>query len=113
MTRLRDERIPLTVCPLSNVKLRVFDRLRDHNLSAMLDAGLVATVNSDDPAYFGGYAGDNFAAVAAALDLPASALVSLARNSFEASFIDESTRTSYIARVDASARSLRAPATEV
>ena len=68
VARLRDERIPLTVCPLSNVKLRVFDTLRDHNLGAMLDAGLVATVNSDDPAYFGGYAGDNFAAVAQALE---------------------------------------------
>ena len=88
VARLRDERIPLTVCPLSNVKLRVFDTLRDHNLGAMLDAGLVATVNSDDPAYFGGYAGDNFAAVAQALELPPSALVTLARNSFEASFID-------------------------
>jgi adenosine deaminase len=95
--------MPLTVCPLSNVKLRVFDTLRDHSLGAMLDAGLVATVNSDDPAYFGGYAGDNFAAVAEALDLPPSALVTLARNSFEASFIDAPTRESYLARVDAAA----------
>jgi adenosine deaminase len=99
--RLREERIPLTVCPFSNVKLRVFDTLRDHTLGAMLDAGLVATVNSDDPAYFGGYAGDNLAAIAAALDLPAGALVTLARNSFEASFIDDATRASYLARVDA------------
>ena len=104
VARLRDERIPLTVCPLSNVKLRVFDALRDHNLGTMLDAGLVATVNSDDPAYFGGYAGDNFAAVADALALPPNALVTLARNSFEASFIDERTRASYLARLDVAAR---------
>ncbi|MBV8298119.1 MAG: adenosine deaminase [Candidatus Eremiobacteraeota bacterium] len=100
VARLRDERIPLTVCPLSNVKLRVFDTLRDHNLGAMLEAGLVATVNSDDPAYFGGYAGDNYAAVAEALELPPNALTTLARNSFEASFIDARTRASYLARVD-------------
>ena len=117
VARLRDERIPLTVCPLSNVKLRVFDTLREHNLGAMLDAGLVATVNSDDPAYFGGYAGDNFAAVAQALDLPPSALVTLARNSFEASFIDERTRNAYLARLDTTvgssrpAESQRAPST--
>ena len=104
VARLRDERIPLTVCPLSNVKLRVFDTLRDHSLGAMLDAGLVATVNSDDPAYFGGYVGDNFAAVAAALDLSQNALVALARNSFEASFVDARTRNAYLARVDAVAR---------
>ncbi|HEY4441105.1 MAG TPA: adenosine deaminase, partial [Candidatus Elarobacter sp.] len=70
VARLRDERIPLTVCPLSNVKLRVVDTLRHHPLGAMLDERLVATVNSDDPAYFGGYAGDNLAAVADALALP-------------------------------------------
>jgi adenosine deaminase len=110
VVRLRDERIPLTVCPLSNVKLRVFDTLRDHTLPAMLDAGLVATVNSDDPAYFGGYAGDNFAAVADALALPPAALVTLARNSFEASFIDTASRNAYLHRVDAAARTVHAPA---
>jgi adenosine deaminase len=103
VARLRDERIPLTVCPLSNVKLRVFDSLREHNLGKMLDAGLVATVNSDDPAYFGGYAGDNYAAVADALELSPNALVTLARNSFEASFVDARTRSQYLARVDAAA----------
>ncbi|MBV8367953.1 MAG: adenosine deaminase [Candidatus Eremiobacteraeota bacterium] len=101
VARLRDERIPLTVCPLSNVKLRVFDTLRDHNLGKMLEAGLVATVNSDDPAYFGGYVGDNYAAVAEALELSPTALTTVARNSFEASFIDERTRTEYVARLDA------------
>jgi adenosine deaminase len=103
IARLREERMPLTVCPLSNVKLRVFDTLRDHSLPRMLDEDLVATINSDDPAYFGGYVGDNFAAVAEALALPPSALVRLARNSFEASFIDESTRRAYLARLDAAA----------
>jgi adenosine deaminase len=103
IARLREERMPLTVCPLSNVKLRVFDTLRDHSLPRMLDEDLVATINSDDPAYFGGYVGDNFAAVAEALALPPSALVRLARNSFEASFIDESTRSAYLARLDAAA----------
>ncbi len=92
--------MPLTVCPLSNVKLRVFDRLADHNLGRMLDAGLVATVNSDDPAYFGGYVGENFAAVGEALGLDDAALVTLARNSFEASFITPAERTAYLARLD-------------
>jgi adenosine deaminase len=101
VARLRDERIPLTVCPFSNVKLRVVEQLRDHPLATMLDAGLVATVNSDDPAYFGGYVGDNLAAVAEALALPPSALITLARNSFEASFIDGGVRDGYLARLDA------------
>ncbi len=100
VARLRDERVPLTVCPLSNVKLRVVDTLRDHPLGRMLDAGLVATVNSDDPAYFGGYAGDNFREVAAALSLADDALVTLARNSFEAAFLDEKTREAYLARLE-------------
>jgi adenosine deaminase len=100
VARLRNERIPLTVCPLSNVKLRVFDDLRRHTLGKMLDEGLVATVNSDDPAYFGGYVGDNFAAVADALALAPSDLVTLARNSFEASFVDAATRERYLALLD-------------
>jgi adenosine deaminase len=111
VARLRDERIPLTVCPLSNVKLRVVDTLRDHPLGHMLDERLVATVNSDDPAYFGGYAGDNFAAVAGALDLPPNALVTLARNSFEAAFVDERTRAAYLARLDVAAAAQTAAAT--
>jgi adenosine deaminase len=98
--RLRDERIPLTVCPLSNVKLRVVDTLRDHPLARMLAAGLHATVNSDDPAYFGGYVGDNFAAVTEALALDRDALLTLVRNSFTASFIDAGTRDAYLGRVD-------------
>jgi adenosine deaminase len=101
VARLRDERIPLTVCPLSNVKLRVVDRLEAHPLRRMLDAGLLATVNSDDPAYFGGYVGENYEAVGAALELDQDALVTLARNSFEASFLSAPERAAYLARVDA------------
>jgi len=101
VARLRAERMPLTVCPLSNVKLRVFETLREHTLPRMLAEDLVATINSDDPGYFGGYVGDNFAAVAGALDLSPGDLVTLARNSFEASFIDEATRGAYLLRLDA------------
>ncbi|MEU9267974.1 adenosine deaminase [Streptomyces sp. NPDC048251] len=101
--RLVRERIPLTLCPLSNVRLRTVDVLADHPLPAMLDAGLLCTVNSDDPAYFGGYAGDNFDAVGAALGLGEERLRELARNSFVASFLedDEERRARYLAEVDA------------
>ncbi len=98
--RLRERRIPLTVCPLSNVKLRVFDRLEDHNLKALLDAGLAATVNSDDPAYFGGYIEENYVAVQRALGLERHHLYRLARNSFEASFIAEEKKEEFIADLD-------------
>ncbi|MBE7939564.1 MULTISPECIES: adenosine deaminase [Ramlibacter] len=88
MARLAKDRIPLTVCPLSNLKLCVFPRLADHNLGALLDAGLVATVNSDDPAYFGGYMNDNFLQTFQAVNLHAAQAWQLAANSFEASFVD-------------------------
>jgi adenosine deaminase len=107
VARLRDERVPLTVCPFSNVRLHVVERLEDHPLRAMLDAGLVATVNSDDPAYFGGYVDDNFVGTAASLGLHGDDLVLLARNSFEASFIDGETRTAYLARLAEVAASAR------
>ncbi|MGA6159634.1 adenosine deaminase [Stenotrophomonas sp. NPDC087984] len=100
VARLVAERTPLTVCPLSNVRLRVVDRLADHPLPAMLDAGLLVTVNSDDPAYFGGYVGDNYTAVRDALGLDETALRTLARNSFEAAFLDEETRAAYLKEVD-------------
>jgi adenosine deaminase len=101
--RLVRERIPLTLCPLSNVRLRAVDALADHPLPAMLDAGLVCTVNSDDPAYFGGYAGDNFDAVRTTLGLSEERLRELARNSFVASFLedDEERRARCLAEVDA------------
>ena len=84
--RLVRERIPLTVCPLSNIKLRVFDRMEDHPLRKMLTLGLNVTINSDDPAYFGGYVNENFVAAAEALRLTEEEVETLARNSFEASF---------------------------
>jgi adenosine deaminase len=86
--RLREEQIPLTVCPLSNVKLRVFDTIRDHNLKRMLDLGLCVTVNSDDPAYFGGYIGENFRAVQEGLGVTRDDIHRLAKNSFQASLLD-------------------------
>ncbi|QOV38404.1 adenosine deaminase [Streptomyces ferrugineus] len=100
--RLVRERVPLTLCPLSNVRLRTVDTLAGHPLPAMLDAGLMCTVNSDDPAYFGGYAGDNFDAVREALGLTDERLRELARNSFLASFLedDEELRARYLAEVE-------------
>lgn len=99
--RLAREHIALTVCPLSNIKLRVFDRMRDHNLNALLDAGLVVTINSDDPAYFGGYINDNFLAAFEALPLGLSHAHRLARNSFTASFLDPEARRGYLDELDA------------
>jgi adenosine deaminase len=86
--RLREEQIPLTVCPLSNVKLRVFDSIQDHNLKRMLDLGLRVTVNSDDPAYFGGYVDENFYAAQEGLHLSREDVYQLTKNSFRASFLD-------------------------
>lgn len=101
MQRLVQGRIPLTVCPLSNLKLRVVDNLGQHHLQRLLDAGIVATVNSDDPAYFGGYLNQNFSQTFAALPMTAAHAYALARNSFDASFIDEHARRAHLARLDA------------
>ena len=101
MQRLAADRIALTVCPLSNLKLCVFPDLASHNLKYLLDAGLAATVNSDDPAYFGGYMNDNFTQTFAATGLQAAHAYTLARNSFEASFIDVSAKRRYINQLDA------------
>ncbi len=87
--RLAREQIPLTMCPLSNVKLRVFERLEDHNLKRLLDLGVQVTINSDDPAYFGGYVLDNYVAAAEALNLSREDLIALARNSIEAAFLPD------------------------
>jgi adenosine deaminase len=100
MRRLAAERIPLTVCPLSNQRLCVFPDLSRHNLGALLDAGLVATVNSDDPAYFGGYVNENFTQTFAATGLGIGQAYQLARNSFEASFVDEPERRRFIEQLD-------------
>ncbi len=100
--RLAAMRMPLTVCPLSNVKLRVFPTLAQHNLPALLQAGLCATINSDDPAYFGGYLNQNFVDTFAALPgLSARDAYTLARNSFEASFASAADKTRWITELDA------------
>jgi adenosine deaminase len=101
MARLARDRIPLTVCPLSNLKLCVFPKLADHNIGHLLDSGLIATLNSDDPAYFGGYLNDNFIQTFEATGLTAAHAYQLSRNSFEASFIHESTKRRYTDLLDA------------
>ena len=101
MARLAKDRIPLTVCPLSNLKLRVFPTLAAHNLGRLLEAGIVATVNSDDPAYFGGYINQNFTQTFAALGLTAQQAYQLAHHSFSASFIDDALKRQYVDRLSA------------
>jgi adenine deaminase len=102
MARLARERMPLTVCPLSNVKLCVFPTLAEHNLPTLLAAGLAATVNSDDPAYFGGYLNQNLVETFAALPaLGAREAYTLARNSFEASFAPADHKARWIGELDA------------
>ena len=101
MARLALERIPLTVCPLSNLKLRVFPTLQQHSVRQMLEAGIVATLNSDDPAYFGGYVNENFTQTFKALGLTAQHAWQLASNSFEASFIDDARKRHYLERLQA------------
>ena len=96
-------RMPLTVCPLSNVRLQVVDDIAAHPLRRMLNRGLFVTVNSDDPAYFGGYVNDNYVAVAEALGLGRDDLVRLARNSFEASWLDGPAKAARLAELDAAA----------
>ena len=100
MQRLAKDRIALTVCPLSNLKLCVFPDLASHNLRQLLDAGLAATVNSDDPAYFGGYMNENFTQTFAATGLTSQHAYMLARNSFEASFIDAAAKLRHIDRLN-------------
>jgi adenine deaminase len=104
VARLARERVPLTVCPLSNLRLKVVDDLRRHPLRRMMDKDLRVTVNSDDPAYFGGYVNANFSAVAAALDLSEAEIVALARNSFTAAMMDEEERARALARFEAAVR---------
>ncbi|WP_332878310.1 adenosine deaminase [Massilia sp. S19_KUP03_FR1] len=101
VARLVREQMALTVCPLSNIKLRVFGDMAGHNLLELLDARLVATVNSDDPAYFGGYINDNFIAAFEALPLTRAHARTLARNSFNASFVDDERKRVWLDEVDA------------
>ena len=97
---LVDRQVPLTVCPCSNVRLGGFARLEDHNLPAMIEAGLNVSINSDDPAYFGGYVGDNYAATQAALELPVAQMVAIARNSLEAAFVTPAEKQELLADLD-------------
>jgi adenosine deaminase len=99
--RLVREQVPLTVCPLSNIKLRVFPSMDQHNLKQLLDLGLRVTINSDDPAYFGGYIGQNYLETAQALHLSNGELATLARNSLLASFVSEAERAPWLAQLDA------------
>lgn len=99
--RLADEGMTLTVCPLSNHKLCVVGDMANHPIDRMLGEGLRATINSDDPAYFGGYVADNYRAVAAARGLAKAELATLARNSFTGSFLDDDAKAAHLARLDA------------
>ena len=97
---LTDKQIPLTVCPLSNVELNVFDSMTKHNLKELLNQGICVTVNSDDPAYFGGYIAENYQAAQSALDLTEKELYQIAKNSFQASFLPPETKFKLIAELD-------------
>ena len=99
LARIIKEEIPLTVCPLSNLKLCVFKKLTDHNLKKMLKLGVRVTINSDDPAYFGGYLNQNFIETAKALDLNSDEIKTIAINSFLASFMDENQKTKWISHI--------------
>ena len=97
---LTDKQIPLTVCPLSNVELNVFDSMAEHNLKELLKRGICVTVNSDDPAYFGGYVAENYQAARSALDLTNKELYQIAKNSFQASFLSPETKFKLIAELE-------------
>lgn len=98
--RLKKERMPLTVCPLSNVKLCVYDEMQQHNIKKLLEQGLCVMVNSDDPAYFGGYVTENYLAVQEALNLSVEQMIQLAKNSFEASFLLDDEKQRYYNELD-------------
>ncbi|MGP5491553.1 adenosine deaminase [Psychrobacter celer] len=100
MQRLKAEQMPLTVCPNSNIELKVFDSYQEHNIKTLLDYGLNVSVNSDDPAYFKGYINQNFINLVENLPLTEDDIVTLVKNSFRASFIDDDLKRAYLARVD-------------
>lgn len=100
MERLREEKIALTVCPLSNVRLRVFDAMEQHNLKQLLDLDLRVTINSDDPSYFGGYMNANFLAAQRALGLEREDIYHLVRNSFQVAFAVEERKEALIQELD-------------
>jgi adenosine deaminase len=103
---LVQHQVPLTVCPFSNVKLCVVDTLADHPLRALLARGLLASVHSDDPAYFGGYIGDNYAGVADQLALDVGTVARIARNGFAAAFLEEAARRDHLETIDAALQRL-------
>lgn len=100
MAHLREHQVPLTVCPLSNVRLRVIDKMQDHNILRMLDDGVLVTANSDDPTYFGGFLNENYAAMSKDLAMTEDQAVALARNSFKASFLDPAQKQAFENRLD-------------
>jgi len=100
LKRLRDDKVPLTVCPLSNVRLCVFDQIADHNILELLDQGIRVTVNSDDPAYFGGYINENFLVLKNELGMTKEQAAQLARNSFTASFLPHEKSSEMLQRLD-------------
>lgn len=104
VARLAQAQVPLTVCPLSNVRLKVFDTLQRHNLRRLMESGLLVTINSDDPAYFGGYLAENYRQIAAALALAPTQIAALAANSFRASFLGEAAKRRHLADIAAVAR---------
>ena len=102
MEYLRAEQIPLTVCPLSNVKLCVVDDLSEHNILSLLEQGLLVAVNSDDPSYFGGYMNENFNGLVEKLNLNSAVIVQLISNSFQASFLPEAEKQAWLAQIQGS-----------
>ncbi len=102
VARLAASRVPLTVCPLSNIKLRVYDTMADHNIKRLLDRGVAVTINSDDPSYFGGYMTDNYLAVCEALGLDEADVVRLAENAAQAAFVSDERRAELLAAIRAS-----------
>lgn len=100
MQRLKEEKIPLTICPNSNIELKVFENYEQHKIKELLEFGLVVTVNSDDPAYFKGYLNQNFVNIIKALDLKKEHLLKLIKNSFEASFVSDDLKQKYISEVE-------------
>jgi adenine deaminase len=100
LKRLKEQQIPLTVCPNSNIELKVFNDYKEHNIKRLLDYGLLVTVNSDDPAYFKGYMNQNFLNIAQSLNLTKKDIVTLVKNSFKASFIDDELRQRYLEMVE-------------
>jgi len=100
MARLKNEQMPLTVCPNSNIELKVFESYKEHNIKELLDYGLNISVNSDDPAYFKGYMNQNFINLCENLPITEDDIITLVKNSFRSSFIDDELKEQYLAKVD-------------